>query len=199
MVSSFLRFLDHTQRRSTVGRTPLEEWSARRRDLYLTEHNTHNRQISMPPVGFEPTISAGERPQTYALDRAATGTGISLNVSYINLTLIVIKHRHSIAAFVAGDALCPGSFWHLLPKHKAWSFEVRLWRLVLSSVGVQCRCLLSSTSNPAVCLPLIWQLCLDTCLSRNSKVSYWLPQDMYIFIPFQTICLEIGFYVDAQE
>jgi len=29
----------------------------------------------MPPVGFETTISAGERPQTYALDRAATGTG----------------------------------------------------------------------------------------------------------------------------
>ena len=30
----------------------------------------------MPPVGFEPTISIGERPQNYALDRAATGTGI---------------------------------------------------------------------------------------------------------------------------
>ena len=29
----------------------------------------------MPPVGFESTISASERPQTYALDRAATGTG----------------------------------------------------------------------------------------------------------------------------
>jgi len=29
----------------------------------------------MPAVGFEPTISAGERPQTYVLDRAATGTG----------------------------------------------------------------------------------------------------------------------------
>ena len=56
-------FLDHTQRRSTVSRTPLEEWSARRRDLYLTTHDTHNRQISMPPVGFEPTISAGERLQ----------------------------------------------------------------------------------------------------------------------------------------
>jgi len=27
----------------------------------------------MPRVGFEPKISAGERPQTYALDRAATG------------------------------------------------------------------------------------------------------------------------------
>ena len=55
-------FLDHTQRRTTVGRTPLDEWSARRRDLYLTTHDTQNRQISMPPVGFEPTISAGERP-----------------------------------------------------------------------------------------------------------------------------------------
>ena len=30
----------------------------------------------MPPVGFEPAVSSGERPQTYALDRAVTGTGI---------------------------------------------------------------------------------------------------------------------------
>jgi len=30
----------------------------------------------MPPVWFEPTISAGERPQTHALDRAATETGV---------------------------------------------------------------------------------------------------------------------------
>ena len=75
MASSFFRFLDHTQRRITVGRTPLGEWSARHTDLYLTTHYTHNRQTSMPPVEFEPTISAGERPQTYALDRAATGTG----------------------------------------------------------------------------------------------------------------------------
>ena len=48
----FLSFLDHTQRHTTVGRTPLDEWSARRRDLYLTTHNSHNRQTFMPPVGF---------------------------------------------------------------------------------------------------------------------------------------------------
>jgi len=30
----------------------------------------------MAPVTLEPTISAGERPKTYALDRAATGTGL---------------------------------------------------------------------------------------------------------------------------
>ena len=29
----------------------------------------------MPPVEFEPTILTGERPQTYALDGAATGIG----------------------------------------------------------------------------------------------------------------------------
>jgi hypothetical protein len=40
MASSFTRFRDHTQRRTTVGRTPLDEWSARRRDLYLTTHTT---------------------------------------------------------------------------------------------------------------------------------------------------------------
>ena len=70
MEHQFLMFLDHTQRRSTVVRTPLDEWSARRRDLYLTTHDTHNRQISMPPVGFEPTISAGERPQATRLLRS---------------------------------------------------------------------------------------------------------------------------------
>ena len=41
----------------------------------MTAHNTHNRKTSMLTVGFEPTISAGEQPQTYALERAASGTG----------------------------------------------------------------------------------------------------------------------------
>ena len=85
VASSFFRFLDHTQRRTTVGRTLLDEWSVRRRDLYLKTHNTRNRQTSMSPVGFEPTISASERPQTYALDRAATGTGIPSTVCTVSL------------------------------------------------------------------------------------------------------------------
>ena len=80
MTSSFLRFLDHSQRRITFGRTPLDEWSARRRDLYRTTHNTHNRQTSMPPVGFKPTISAGVWPQNYAFDRAATVTGTPIHI-----------------------------------------------------------------------------------------------------------------------
>ena len=51
MEHPFLMCLDHTQRRTTVGRTS---------DLYLTTHNTHNRKTSMPPVGFEPTNSASD-------------------------------------------------------------------------------------------------------------------------------------------
>ena len=43
MTSSFMRFVDLTQRRITGGRTPLDERIARRRDLYLTTHSTHNR------------------------------------------------------------------------------------------------------------------------------------------------------------
>jgi hypothetical protein len=38
----------------------------------------------MPAVGFEPMIAAGERPETYALDPAATGTGKTLfNIDFI--------------------------------------------------------------------------------------------------------------------
>jgi hypothetical protein len=62
-------------RHTTFGRTPLDEGPARRRDLYLTTHNTDNRQTSMPPVGSEPTILLSERLQTHALDRTATGIG----------------------------------------------------------------------------------------------------------------------------
>ena len=84
-------FLDHTRRRSTVGRTPLDAWSARRRDLYLTTHDTHNRQISMPPVGFEPTISAGEQPQANHSSRGVLPTVLRRRLWSRN-----IKNRHYI-------------------------------------------------------------------------------------------------------
>jgi hypothetical protein len=42
----------------------------------------------MHPAGFEPLILGGERPQTYALDRAATGTGSG----YIQC--LKISHSH---------------------------------------------------------------------------------------------------------
>ena len=102
--------------------TPLYQWSARHRDLYLTTHNTHNRQTSIgllctsdqsvaetstwqhttlttgrhTSVGFEPTVSAGERPQTHALDRAATGTGQFCPLSDNS---VLQNTRHSVTYF----------------------------------------------------------------------------------------------------
>jgi len=46
--------------------------------------------------GLEPTISAGERPQTYALDRAATGTG---GMQYIIDIICVVTIINSCIIF----------------------------------------------------------------------------------------------------
>jgi len=44
----------------------------------------------MPPVVFEPTMSLGERPQTYALDRAAAGTGTQVDTK-LNFTAAIFS------------------------------------------------------------------------------------------------------------
>jgi len=55
-----------TLRHTTLGRTPLYEWSARLSDLYLTSHNTHKRQTSMLRAGFKHRIPASELPPIHA-------------------------------------------------------------------------------------------------------------------------------------
>ena len=49
----------------------------------------------MPPVGFEPIISTGELPQTYALDRGATGTGTILVVDPQKFNITHVNFQHS--------------------------------------------------------------------------------------------------------
>jgi len=72
---SYYRPFTITLRHTALGSTPLGQCLVSRRDLYLTTHNNHNRQTTMPPAEFEPAVPASERPQAHALDRAATGTG----------------------------------------------------------------------------------------------------------------------------
>jgi hypothetical protein len=133
MASSFLRFLDHTYRCTTVGRTPLDEWSARRKDLYLTTHNTHNRQTSIPPVGFKPKISVGERPQTYALDRAATGTGLTDTTifNYFTLTAAMVDELSTLTWKLKKNLVIQLSFpLNTLPKRYPNNGSV-LWKVAL--------------------------------------------------------------------
>ena len=94
MDSSSTKILDHTRWLTTVCRASLYEWSARRRDLQLTTHNTHKREREretfIHPMVLETTISAGKRPQNYALDRVATGTGNHKHINMINCPLALL-------------------------------------------------------------------------------------------------------------
>ena len=70
----------------------------------------------MPPVGFEPTISAGERPQTYALDRAATGTGIFW------VCALDIQHAMRMRRIILPSVACPALHFSTL-SHKRQDFR----------------------------------------------------------------------------
>jgi hypothetical protein len=58
-----ITLFEHT----TLGSTPLEEWSARRRDFYLTTHNAPKRETAMPTSGYESIIpeASGLRPRNH--------------------------------------------------------------------------------------------------------------------------------------
>ena len=69
----------------------------------------------MPPVGFEPTFSAGERPKVYALDRAATGTGMQCTY---NLKLYdMMNYKSYTCNFVLGFYAISKD-WYSLATHK---------------------------------------------------------------------------------
>ena len=105
-----------TLRHATLGRTPLDEWSARRRDLYLTTHNTQMRQTSMPPVGFKPIIPASERPQTHALDRVATGIG-SYTTGTWNWPLIAFHSEVKNESSYTSTLHMPSHFFWFILRH----------------------------------------------------------------------------------
>jgi hypothetical protein len=97
-----------TLRHTTCGRTPLDEWSARLRYLYLTTHNTEKRQPSMPPAGFESAIPSSERPQTHALDHAVAGFDIGLLPNILSVKILSIY-----VICYAEVVLCIKSLQHL--------------------------------------------------------------------------------------
>jgi len=76
VLRSHTRTHTHTHTHTTLNSTPLDEGSDCRKDLHLTTNNTHTRQTSMSPAGFEPAISASEQYKTHLLDRAAIGIGL---------------------------------------------------------------------------------------------------------------------------
>jgi len=76
----------------------------------------------MPPVGFEPTISAGEWPQTYALDRAVTGTGKPVQV----LTGDPNEHVRSVVSLEVRRPRREAALPSGVPFKNAWRFKLCL-------------------------------------------------------------------------
>ena len=112
-----LRFLYHTQRRATAGRTPLDKRSARRRDLYLKTHNTHNRRTSFPRRDSKPQYEqARDRRTTLQTARplrtARTNT-IFFN-SYFRLLLLCPYALISVQSYWA--CTDPDAFSFLINK-----------------------------------------------------------------------------------
>jgi hypothetical protein len=109
-----------TLRHTTLGRTSLDEWSTRHRDLYLTTHNTHKRQTSTPPERFEPAVPASERPPTHAWVRAATGIGIV--TSYCAL----IKQRTDCTlCYLTFCWPCDDRIWHFWLRVRPCSIDLK--------------------------------------------------------------------------
>ena len=115
-----------TLRHTTLCRTPLDKWSARRSDLYLTTHNTHKRQASMPPAGFAPVIPASNRPQTHALDRAATEIG-KCN-TYLVLKQVVQIHIITTCFKTQLILKIPWIFWTAQPVKWLMRWVGPTWR-----------------------------------------------------------------------
>jgi hypothetical protein len=78
----------------------------------------------MPPVGFELPVSAGKRPQTYALDRAATGIIIYLEKEISDQCLL--SHTSVIRQNV--QVFCTGVFLSVSVKVKDAIPESKIFR-----------------------------------------------------------------------
>jgi len=87
----------HSLRHTTRGRTSLDEWSVRRRDLYLTTLCTHNRQTSMP-TGGNRTHSFKKRTTADSRLRPR-GHRIWLNfvVFYLNIYCFSLRKHGSVS------------------------------------------------------------------------------------------------------
>jgi hypothetical protein len=150
--------LHHT----TISRTPLDEWSARHRDLYLTTNDTHNRQTSMPSSGFVPTIPASERPQTHVLDRAATGRAGVLDTQRKLLWLLLLFLYKSFMIFIFIDY---PDIWACGKIDEMVSFRLNneyIWVRPENWTGLSCY---------NVSLPSVW---LSPAVSAGGFLISWL-------------------------
>jgi hypothetical protein len=134
-----------TFRHFTLGRIPLDEWSAPRRHLYLTTHTTHNRQTSMPTGGIrirkpskraagDPRLGIGMTVKAKKVKKNSEWVKIMPLVHTLQLYLSLGNYRAMTARRVRR-----GSF---LPRHKevtghATSAQLRIFYSSWANLSLQ--------------------------------------------------------------
>ena len=167
------------------------EWECvRRRDLYLSTHNTHKRQTAMPPAGFKPTIPTSERAQTHALDRAASGIG--LRKKY----WIIISHGSSARCVFINynwiNQLSNTTIWWLDiqsgPKKCMHSLLINIFGRNLNEISIsgwECNIIYNSRTS------LISILLLYKYSSYGYRVIFFVSKCVYIFLD-HFVCYYMG-------
>jgi len=87
----------------------------------------------MIPVEFEPKFSAGKRPQTYVLDRVATGTEKGFSFSFPNL--VILSLLQGKPHFVVTNLHDHCKLFHTVP--------VALWSITICTSNLQAVLLLT--------------------------------------------------------
>ena len=124
LLLTFLVTHNYTHTNTPIS-TPLNEWSARHRCRYL--HNTGDEHLSMPSAGFDPTISAIKRLQTYSLDHSATWIG---SQTYARPYVCKVLYPCGLITDVVWKCKCPQFYPRTTEKHMwlascCWSIRER--------------------------------------------------------------------------
>jgi len=104
-VYSLLTFLDHTQGRTIVGRTPLDERS-------LPDNTQHSQQTDIHALGGIRTHNPSKRSATdQRLRSRATGTGTIYRLPWLTRSfwILLAKYWHTIMNRVTKLIHCNGS------------------------------------------------------------------------------------------
>ena len=96
LIHEISRSHTHTQWRKTVGRTPLDEWSALPRDLYLTTRNTQQQTDIHAPGGIRPRNPSKQA----AADVRLTPRGHRDRLLAISLQVNTLSGRWSVDWFM---------------------------------------------------------------------------------------------------
>jgi hypothetical protein len=142
---------------TTSGKTPLDEWSARRRHLYLTTHNTHNRQTSTPPT---PIIPSCERIGAYMYNE-----DVIFEVSWF-------FHETQFGKYCTRPILyCPLTSRFVITANTVWTDSQHAE--LCTDVRSAGKCRISIHRTPFRCRSWVHQTGL--CTTAPAGLIYWIP------------------------